>query len=107
MCGRTVDVCSNVPNELVLIETGFMPLKAVILIRQYKFYKRFKETLLTDSRRDKVFRKLQMERTDFLQHYESLINTYNNTDDIVCIFRNRIRTVIHERSQNGKYKYQI
>ena len=48
-----------------------------------------------------------MEKTNFLQHYESLMNTYNNTDDIVCIFRNQIRTLIHERSQNGKYKYQI
>ena len=48
-----------------------------------------------------------MEKTNFLQHYESLINTYNNTDDIVCIFRNQMRTLIHERSQNGKYKYQI
>ena len=68
-----LNIRSNVPNDIVFIESGLLPLKAVILVRQFKFYKeRFFGTVKKNSRRDKMLNMLleDQNRTKYIQHYE-------------------------------------
>ena len=47
---------SNTPNDLVLIESGMLPVKALILIRQYKFYNDLKTKLEQQNERSDVLK---------------------------------------------------
>lgn len=63
---------NNTPSE-VLIKTGFVSLKAVILTRQFKFYKRF--SLQAGSRQERLLNELlkKEELSIYLQHYKKLL----------------------------------
>ena len=91
-----LNVRSNVPNDIVFIESGLLPLKAVILVRQFKFYKeRFFETVKKNSRRDKMLNMLleDQNRTKYIQHYEDLVTRYESKKDIVDEYRNLVNTL--------------
>ena len=59
---------------IVYIESGFLPIKAVALMRQLKFYERFFDTVEENSRRDKMLKFLTEEenRTAYIQNYQDL-----------------------------------
>ena len=108
---ESLNIRSNVPNVPdVHIESGLLPLKAVILVRQFKFYKqRFFETVEKNSRRDKMLNMLlEVEnRTKYLQHYEDLVTRYESTKDIVNEYRNLTKQRIYTKANTGHYKHYI
>ena len=67
-----LDVRSSTPNHLVLIESGFLPVKALILCRQYKFYKRFVDCIQLNSLRHRTFRHILQYQTRYIKHYDSI-----------------------------------
>ena len=103
--------CFNVrvstPNHLVLIESGFLPLRAVVYCRQLKFYQRFTDSIQTNSRRHKVLIFLQQNLTRYLKHYETLYSKYSSTEDIITEFRNETKTQVYKFANEGRYKYEI
>ena len=110
---KMLKVCLNVrvntPNDLVFIESGFLPLKAVIYCRQLKFFQRFVKSVQPQSRRDKVFRFLSenQNQTSYLKHYITLSSKYSSTEDIVTEFRNEIKTRIYQNANKQRYKFSI
>ena len=51
-------VRSNTPNLLLYVEFGFLPIKALILSRQLKFYRRLTSNITAGSRRDSLIKSL-------------------------------------------------
>ena len=105
-----LNIRSNVPNDIVFIESGLLPIKAVILIRQFKFYKnRFFSTVRENSRRDKMLNFLLQDqnRTKFIQHYENLVTRYEHKKEIVDEYRNLAKERIRTKASTGHYKFYI
>ena len=101
------NVRTSTPNLLVLIESCFLPIKAVIYCRQLKFYKRFSDSIQPDSRRNNVFRFLLQYQTRYLKHYETLSSKYSLTEEIITEYRNEMKTKIYKFADEGKYKFGI
>ena len=97
----------NVSNDILYVESSFLPIKAIILIRQFKFYQRFRETIATNSPRDKMFRLLLAQETSYLQHYTRLGTKYTCVEDIINEFRSATKRKIYDSASQGHYKYQI
>ena len=93
-----LQVRKNTPNLLVLIESGLLPVKAIILSRQYKFFK------LRNSARSHVFHQLQDEGEAYIRHYISISREYSNTKDIYREFNEEVKQQIRTLAQNGHYK---
>ena len=102
-----LDVRSSTPNHLVLIESGFLPVKALILCRQYKFYKRFVDCIQLNSLRHRTFRHLLQYQTRYIKHYESIITKYSCTDDILNESRNTVKSKVYQLADKGRYKFSI
>ena len=102
-----VNVRSNTPNYLVLLECGFLPIKAVIYSRQLKFYKRFKTSLQENSHRYKTFQFLLGNLTRYLKHYETLAAMYNDTNEITTEYLRDVKSKVYDFADNGKYKFYI
>ena len=100
-------VRSNVPNYILLIESGFLPVKTIVLLRQYNFYKRFRKSIEAGSRRDKMMQMLLGKKTSYLQHYEELVTKYATGNDIITESLNQIKQKIYRLADAGHYKYQI
>ena len=76
------NVRMNTPILTLYIESGFLSVKALILARQLKIFTRYKEGLLTPSRRVELLNRLMEEPTAFLQHYIDITSKYNSPKDI-------------------------
>ena len=75
-------VRSNVPNSILFVETGFLPIKFIIYQRQFNFYKRLFDGMVTGSHRDKMLNKLLEIPTKFLKHYVNLVTSYDSGQSI-------------------------
>ena len=71
-----LNVRPSTPNDLVLIESGLKPLKAVILVRQFNFFKRFQESLSEDGARREMMDTMLTNPTAYLRHYVNLESAY-------------------------------
>ena len=104
------NVRHNTPSELILIESGLLPLKALVAKRQLKFFRKFEISIRNNSIRHSVFNELlQVEnRTSYLNHYLSLDEKYVNPNDIYAEAMDKLKTVIHNKSSSDKnYRYYI
>ena len=101
------NVRSNTPNYILYVESGFIPLKFVVLLRQFNFYKRFQESIFSNSRREKMMNILLENSTKFLQHYTSLMFKYDSVVDIVEEGRNFVKDKICSLAHGGHSKYAI
>ena len=104
----TLGVRQSTPNLLVLIETGLLPLNAIILSRQLGFFKRFAETLQPGSPRSRVFQTLvEDENEEYIQHYVKLLSQYTskeeNYNEQISVIKQQIKLLADEDS----YKFQI
>ena len=98
---------SSISNDILFIESGFLPIKAIILMRQFKFYKRFCKSIKNGSRREKMFNILLTEETNFVQHYKRLSSRYSCIEDIANEYKNEIKRKIHRLAYDGHYKFSI
>ena len=105
---RTLNVRNNTPALTLYIESGFLPVKALILARQFKFFKRYRTRALENNTpRCVLFAKLLSEPTSYLNHYLSL---QENFDDVEQIYRNaaeEVKAKLKAFEDNGHYKYEI
>ena len=105
----TFNVRANTPALLLYVETGFLPIKALVLARQYKFFSRYKSCVNGKiTPKVTLFNRLMAEPTDYIQHYIDLCNKYENYDDIYKECINEVKTKIRELAQRiDKYKFTI
>ena len=105
----TLGVRVNTPTLTLYIESGFLPIRAVIIARQWKFYTRYKEGLMRRSPKVDLFNRLLSEPTDFLQHYIDITSKYNSVEDIYKEFKEEVQRKIRELARKEKtgYKYKI
>ena len=69
---------TNTPNFIVLIESGLLPIQALVLKRQLKWFRKFKRSLRDNSARKIVIDELTNSNVniDYLQHYLALDEKY-------------------------------
>ena len=80
---RSLNVRNNTPALTLYIEAGFLPIKALILARQFNFFKQYRERALeSETQRAVLFAKLIDEPTSYLQHYLDLFEKYENAEQI-------------------------
>ena len=96
-------VRKSTPNEIVLIECGFLPLEALIYSRQLRFYQKFKEVLQPQSSRHVLFRELLETCPPYLQHYVDLERKYNSKEEIFTDYLNKMKAVIRQKASSGSH----
>ena len=106
-----LNVRPNTPNELALIESGMLPLKALVMKQQIGFYRRFKESLQKNSAREAVFKVLCEDdnQTKYIKHYIQLDLTYPNPNDIFKEALTEVKQTIREKAElpDKHYRYYI
>ena len=102
----SLNVRQNTPNLLTLIESGLLPLKSIILSRQYKFFKRFRDSLQQHSSRSRLFHKLCNEDERYIRHYLELSQKYTSKDEIYCEYVAEMKRQVILLAENGGYRFQ-
>ena len=101
-------VRKNIPNEIVLIESGFIPLIAVVYGRQLNFYRNFKNKLKPQSTRCILFNKLLESKPSYLQHYVDLDEKYNNKNEIHFEYLRKLKEKIRQQAADeSHYKFSM
>ena len=104
----TLGVRQSTPNLLVLIESGLLPLKALIFSREFKFFKRFTESIHENSSRSEVFEKLTNDLDEpYVQHYINMTQKYSSKDDIYREFVAEMKNQVNLLADNGGYKFEM
>ena len=96
---------NTTPSLVLYVESGLLPIKALVEARQYKYYTRFATTLGDDSERKFVFDSLCDDPPPYLKHYMSLEETYNSHHEIYQHHTNIVKTKIRGMDTKGKSKY--
>ena len=104
---RCFGVRNNTPNNILYVESGFLPIKAIIYSRQLKFYRRFRDNVNENSRRAKMFQLLLNNKTNFLEHYETLDSKYERSEEILIESRNILKQSIYNLANAGQSKFKM
>ena len=102
-----LQVRTNTPALVLYIESGLLPIRALVEARQYKFFKRFEQSLQDNSERKLVFDGLCSDPSRYLKHYIQLIDKYNNHHEIYDHHINIIKNKIHDHVAKGKPKFTM
>ena len=102
-----LNVRPSTPNDLVLIESGLKPLKAVILVRQFNFFKRFQESLSEDGARREMMDTMLTNPTAYLRHYVNLESEYIDAKEIYKKYDDELKSRVRTRAEKGGYKFQM
>ena len=101
-------VRKSIPNDIILIECGLLPLEALVYARQLSFYRKFKVMLRPQSTRYSLFHNLLDTCPSYLKHYIELDEKYNNKNEIyfeyLCKIKDNIRNLA---SDDSHYKYKM
>ena len=95
----------NTPALILYVESGLLPIKALVEARQYKYFKRFIESLKPESERKLVFEGLYNDPSKFLKHYIKLHETYSSHEEIYQHHLNAVKDRIHGHVSKGKPKF--
>ena len=102
-----LQVRANTPTLLLYIESGLLPIKALIEARQFNFFKRFESTLLATGDRKFVFDQLASNPSKFMKHYQLLVRKYSDSSEIYSHHIDQVKLKIRNYALQGKYKYEI
>ena len=105
-----LNVRRNTPNDLVIIESGMLNIRAMVQSRQYNFYLKFISKLEPNSARKIVFSYLRGSRNKYIEHYSNLLHAYESTNDIKLHHKNATKEKIRQLATNvddKHYKYKI
>ena len=97
----------NTPTLLLYVETGFLPIKAIILARQWKFLKRYKDGLVPNSQKAILFNCIMGEGNNYVQHYINFADKCTCVGDIYEEYSEAIRNKIRDYALQERNKYQI
>ena len=91
-------------NEFPYVELGLIPLSAIIMKRQYRFYKK------VISERDwpllrHIVRQSRDINTGFINYYDKLIERYKNEGEIIDEAKQKMKNCITEKATAGKSRY--
>ena len=101
-------VRTNTPTLLLYVESGLLPIKALIEARQYKFFTRFQESLDPSGDRVIVFNELMKDPPKYLKHYCTLHEKYSNHREIYRSYDNEVKSKIrnHATKATGGTRYK-
>ena len=102
-----VQVRSSTPALILYIESGLLPIRALMEARQYKYLKRFQDGLRPLSARKQVFDELLQNPSKFLKHYTKLSDTYQNHREIYLHHLNTTKNRIREYAAKGRSKFAV
>ena len=102
-----VNVRPSTPNDLVLIETGLKPLKAVVHGRQLNFYNRFQDSLQVMGARRRMLDILTSSPTDYLRHYTNLDRKFESSKKIHETYMEALKERIRKKAAKGCYKFMM
>ena len=101
-----LQIRNNTPSLVSYIESGLLPIKALVEARQLKYFTRFASILAENSERKFVFDGLIDDPPPYLKHYLSLKETYNNHHELYKHHINIVKTKIRDLDVKGKSKYK-
>ena len=111
MLRAALGVRSNCPNLILLMESGFLPLKCVIHMRQLNFFQRFQASLKPNSTRSEIFKYLldNNNSTKFIKHYVELDRKYPDVKTLVQEQIDIVKSSIRNKGadRNAHYKFWI
>ena len=111
MIRTALRVRTNTPKLLLYVESGLLPIKALIEARQYKFFTRFQKSLDPDADRFIVFNKLVQNPSRYLKHYLTLHAKYSCHRDIYRSYINDVKSNIRKQASKSsggtRYKTYI
>ena len=105
MIKAALDVRPSTPNSIVLVESGLLPIKAIVYARQWQFYKRFMDDL--NGIRLDMMNNLLRQPSSYVKHYENLVSTYHSKEEIYSSFRLQNEEIVKSNANNSRYKFQI
>ena len=86
------------PNSILLIESGLLPIKALIFSRQLKFYKRFKSSIQDNSTRSVIFEHLMNNQSKYIKHYVDQEQKYTDSREIYQEFLTSLKNSIQQKN---------
>ena len=92
-----LQVRSNTPTLIVYIESGLLPIEALVEARQYKFILRFLSSLSSTGNRKIVFDELLSDPSKYLKHYQNLLSKYKDRHEI---YRSHVSEIKIEDTQS-------
>ena len=110
MIKSALNVRPNTPDEIVLIEGGLLPIRALIQKRQLKFFRNYKSSLDEQGTRKSFFAKLLLPEncTSYLRYYLELDAKYSNPTDIYKESLENLRASIRSKAcPNNHYRCHI
>ena len=93
-----LNVRTNTPVLPLYIESGLLPIRALIEARQFKFFFRFQKSLDPDGDRKVVFDELLQDPPNYLQHYVTLHTKYENHHQIYRQYIDDVKRKLQEKS---------
>ena len=106
MIKATLDVRPSTLNNTVLIESGLLPIKAIIFARQWQFFNRFMDGLQGGTRNE-IMNVLSNQPSPYLNHYFNLRSSYQSKEEIYSYFKLDNEEMIRRNANDGRYKFQI
>ena len=103
----TFNVRSNTPILTLFIESGFFPIRALIIARQLKWFLRYKDGLVGDTPRVQLFNRLLNEPTDCIQRYIDICEKYSCVKEVYSEAAESLKSRVCEFAEKGQYKYKI
>ena len=111
MIKSALNVRPSTPNKIVLVESGMLPLRALVHKRQLNFYRRLKESMGVNSVRRSVFDMLHVSDniTGYIKHYVRLDEKYENSNNIYTEAMSEVISEIRTKADNSDkhYKFHI
>ena len=108
MIKTCLNVRKNTPNMIVLIESGMMPLKSIIMSRQLNFIRNFTTNFNESSPRKIIFEHLKNMENPYIKYYIHLSDTYNSKHEIYSSEMQKLKGEINRLAQNNsKYKFML
>ena len=105
MIRTALQVRTNTPALILYIESGLLPIRALVEARQYKFYKRFADSLRPGSERKLVFEGLCSDPRKYLKHYLTLVEKYDSHYKIYEHYLADMKAKIRAHASNGKPRF--
>ena len=105
----SLNVRPSTPNMIALIESGLLPIRALIQKRQLKFYRRFKRSLGVNSVRSRLLDELLYPDniTKFLKYYVELDGKYSNPNTIYTEAMSKLKMDFNIKAANKEKHYKF
>ena len=102
-----LQVRTSTPALILYIESGLLPIRALMEARQYNYFRRFQGSLKLFSVRKLVFNGLLEDPSIYLKHYITLSETYANQHEIYKHHLNDVKTRIRDNAAKGRTKFAL